>query len=93
MVGLELLALEFDSKRARFNAKLTEVAPITGMYSVPATGYRPRGRRIEGVFGSMGHTRVVSDPRYPGGGMIFMLGQRFKIHSGLNMVWETLGQR
>ena len=93
MVGLEFLALEFDSKRARFNAKLTEVAPITGMYSVPATGYRPQGGRIAGVFESLGHTRVVSDPRYPGGGMIFMQGQRFKIRPGLNMVWETVRRR
>ena len=94
MVGLEFLALEFDSKRARFKAKLTEVAPITGMFSVPAAGYRPQGRRNNaGVFESLGHTRVVSDPRYPGGGMIFMRGQRFKIHSGLNMIWRTVRRR
>ena len=93
MVGMEFVALQFGSKRARFNAKLTEVAPITGMYSVPAGGYRPQGRWNAGVFESLGHTRVVSDPRYPGGGMIFMRGQRFRIHSGLNMVWETVQSR
>ncbi len=89
MIGLEFVALQFDSKRARFKARLTEVAPVTGMFSVPATGYRPRGGRPR-VSGSLGHTRIVSDPRYPGGGMFFMRGRRFKIRPGLNMVWETV---
>ncbi len=92
MVGLEFLALQFGSKRARFKAKLTEVAPITGVLSVGGTGSRLQGGNSRESSYSKGRSRVVSDPRFPGGGMFFMAGRQFKIR-GLNMVWRTERQR
>ena len=81
MIGLELSAMRFESKRARFKAQLAEVSPIAGLL--------PTGRR--GRIGVFGHnTGLVSDPRLPGGVVFLMRGRRFTIRSGLDMKWRTV---
>ena len=80
-IGLELSAMRFESKRARFKARLAEVTPIAGL--------APTGRR--GRAGALGHsTGLVSDPRFPGGAVFLMLGRRFTIRPGLDMKWRTV---
>ena len=81
VIGLELSAMRFESKRARFKARLAEVPPIAGL--APTGG---RGRA-----GALGHsTGLVSDPRFPGGEVFLMLGRRFRIRPGLEMKWRTV---
>ena len=81
MIGLELSAMRFESKRARFKAQLAEVSPIAGLL--------PTGRRGRvGAFGD--NTGLVSDPRLPGGVVFLMRGRRFTIRPGLDMKWRTV---
>ena len=81
MIGLELSAMRFASKRARFKARLAEVPPIAGL---APTGRKDRGR-------AFGHnTGLVLDARLPGGAIFLMQGRRFTIRPGLEMKWKTV---
>ena len=81
VIGLELSTMRFESKRARFKARLAEVPAIAGLAPM-----EKRGRA-----GALGHsTGLVSDPRFPGGEVFLMLGRRFTIRPGLEMKWRTV---